>query len=135
MQATLEKAVEHWDMVAPVVSTPKNPEDYGVLLDNFEQAMTLFGKRDNSPFTGLITAMSHAAMEYEGNITNELKGNGLDALRYLIKLHRIQQNNLKEIGSQGVVSEILNGKRSLTLRHVRALAKRFKVSPSTFIDE
>ncbi len=135
MQATLEKAVEHWEMVAPMVCTPKTPEDYDVLLDNFEQAMTLFGKRDNSPFTGLITAMSHAAMEYEGNMNNEIKGNGLDALRYLIKLHKIQQNNLKEIGSQGVVSEILNGKRSLTLRHVRALAKRFKVSPSTFIDE
>lgn len=135
MQNTLQRAVEHWEMVAPMVATPKTQEDYEMLLDNFEQAMTLFGKRDNSPMTGLITAMSNAAMEYEGKTANELKGNGLEALRYLIKLHRIQQNNLKEIGSQGVVSEILNGKRSLTLRHVRALAKRFNVSPSTFIDE
>ena len=135
MEATLKKAVEHWKMVAPMVATPQTQDDYQVLLANFEQAMILFGKRDNGPLNGLITAMSNAATEYEGNATIQLKGNALDALRYLIKLHQIQQNNLKEIGSQGVVSEILNGKRSLTLRHVRALAKRFNVSPSTFIDE
>ena len=135
MEATLKTAVEHWEMVAPMVATPQTQDDYLTLLDNFEQAMTLFGKRDNSPLNGLITAMSNAAAEYEGNSNNELKGSGLDALRYLIKLHQIQQNNLREIGSQGVVSEILNGKRSLTLRHVRALAARFNVSPSTFIDE
>ncbi len=135
METTLEKAVEHWDMVAPMITTPQTAEDYDLLLANFEQAMMLFGNRGNGPLTGLINAMSNAAKQYEGKVTNELKGTGLDALRYLIKLHQIQQSNLKEIGSQGVVSEILNGKRSLTLRHVRALAKRFNVSPSTFIDD
>ncbi len=135
MEATLKTAVEHWEMVAPVIATPQTKDDYHMLLANFEQAMNLFGKRDNGPLNGLIVAMSNAATEYEDNATKKLKGNGLDALRYLMKLHQIQQSNLKEIGSQGVVSEILNGKRSLTLRHIQALAKRFNVSPSTFIDE
>ncbi|MDP3423577.1 MAG: hypothetical protein Q8S32_07420 [Burkholderiaceae bacterium] len=41
--------------------------------------------------------------------------------------------NLPDIGSQGVVSEILAGKRELNLRQVRALAQRFAVSPATFV--
>ena len=37
---------------------------------------------------------------------------------------------LPEIGSQGVVSEILSGKRELNVRQIRALAARFHVEPS-----
>jgi HTH-type transcriptional regulator/antitoxin HigA len=40
---------------------------------------------------------------------------------------------LPEIGSQGVVSEFLSGKRELNLRQVKALAQRFKVSPNVFL--
>ncbi|TQV89045.1 helix-turn-helix domain-containing protein [Aliikangiella coralliicola] len=134
MQEALERAVQHWNMVAPVVDTPKTPEDYETLLSNLKSTMELVENRPNSPLAGLIKAMSRAAQEYEGSFLYEQQGGALLALRYLIKLHNIKQSDLKEIGSQGVVSEILNGKRSLTLRHVRELSKRFNVSPNTFID-
>ena len=45
----------------------------------------------------------------------------------------INQSDLHEIGSQGVVSEILAGKRELNIRQVRALSQRFRVSPATFV--
>ena len=48
--------------------------------------------------------------------------------------HKLNQSNLHEIGSQGVVSEILNGMRELNLRQIKMLAKFFKVTPATFID-
>jgi len=135
MQSTLERAVEHWEMVAPIISVPKSDDDYNVLLGNIEDAMELHYYRESKILSGLIEAMSKAAVKYEVETSPNIEGNGLDALRYLIKLHKITQASLPEIGSQGVVSEILNGKRSLTIRHVRALANRFRVSPSTFIDE
>jgi HTH-type transcriptional regulator/antitoxin HigA len=48
--------------------------------------------------------------------------------------HDLRQSDLrKEIGSQGVVSEILSGNRELNTRQIRALAKRFSVSPAVFI--
>jgi len=47
--------------------------------------------------------------------------------------HGVRQGDLPEIGSQGVVSEILSGKRRLNTRQVRALRKRFGVSPMVFI--
>ncbi len=47
--------------------------------------------------------------------------------------HGVKQGELHEIGSQGVVSEILAGKRELNIRQVKALAQRFGVSVATFV--
>lgn len=47
--------------------------------------------------------------------------------------HGLRPSDLTEVGSQGVVSEILTGKRELKLRQVRALAARFSVSPAPFV--
>ena len=49
--------------------------------------------------------------------------------------HGLHQADFPEIASQGVMSEILNGKRQLNVRQIKALSKRFNVDPATFIDE
>lgn len=54
-------------------------------------------------------------------------------LDFFMAQHGLKQTELREIGSQGVVSEILTGKRELNLRQVRALSKRFGVSTDTFL--
>jgi len=53
-------------------------------------------------------------------------------LRELMAQHGLKQNALPEIGSQGVVSEILNGKRELNARQIASIAQRFGVSPAAF---
>lgn len=133
MNQMLENAMQHWNKVAPVISTPTNEQDYLALLNNIEEAMEIVGGRKDSPLSGLIASMANAATEYESERLNSLDGGSLEALQYLIKLHSVKQTELKEIGSQGVVSEVLSGKRSLTLRHIKALSKRFNVSPNVFI--
>ncbi len=134
MKDSLRDAIEHWDAIAPLVQKPTSHEDYQALLNQLEEAITLAGHDHNSPLNGLIESMAHAAEQYEESMEVNDIGNGVTALRYLMKVHKIKQSDLKEVGSQGVVSEILNGKRSLTVRHIRALAKRFAVNPNTFIE-
>jgi HTH-type transcriptional regulator/antitoxin HigA len=58
---------------------------------------------------------------------------GAEILRYLMEEHQLVQSDLAEVGSQGVVSEVLSGKRELNVRQIRVLAKRFHVSPGVFI--
>jgi len=58
---------------------------------------------------------------------------GIEALKFLMEQHGLKQGDLEEIGSQGVVSEILTVKRELNVRQVRALSKRFGVSTATFL--
>ncbi|MDQ7050743.1 MAG: helix-turn-helix domain-containing protein [Enterobacterales bacterium] len=133
MNPLLENAMQHWNMVAPAISCPSSKEDYDLLVGNIQEAIELVENRPNSPLTSLIEAMAAAAEKYESKRIETLGGGSLSALKYLIKLHGIRQCELREIGSQGVVSEILNGKRSLTLRHIRELSRRFNVSPNVFI--
>ncbi|GBU14141.1 transcriptional regulator [Enterobacterales bacterium] len=60
---------------------------------------------------------------------------GVEALRQLMKDYQLKQTDLQaEIGGKSLVSQILNHKRSLTVDHIRALAKRFNVPTSLFID-
>jgi HTH-type transcriptional regulator/antitoxin HigA len=44
----------------------------------------------------------------------------------------LRQSDLPEIGNQAKVSEILSGKRTINLRHARALAGRFGVGIEVF---
>jgi HTH-type transcriptional regulator / antitoxin HigA len=55
-------------------------------------------------------------------------------------LHLMEARNMKQqeelvgvIGSRGVVSEIVNGKRSISKAQAKALSQLFHVSPSLFI--
>ena len=58
---------------------------------------------------------------------------GSDALRFLMEEHDLSQSDLPEVGSQGVVLEILGGKRALNVRQIRALSERLGVSPAVFL--
>jgi HTH-type transcriptional regulator/antitoxin HigA len=55
-----------------------------------------------------------------------------EVIRELMAQHELKQSDLPELGSQGVVSEILNGKRDLNKRQIEVLSRRFNVSPAVF---
>ncbi|MCY7407740.1 MAG: transcriptional regulator [Alkalinema sp. CAN_BIN05] len=57
-----------------------------------------------------------------------------EILQYIMEASCTRQADLVGvIGSSGVVSEIVNGKRAISKSQAKALADRFKVSPSLFI--
>ena len=47
--------------------------------------------------------------------------------------HDLKQSDIPEIGSQGVISEILSGKRQFNVRQIKLLSNRFNVSPAVFM--
>lgn len=57
-----------------------------------------------------------------------------EILRHIMAASGTRQVDLVGIiGSSGVVSEVVNGKRSISKAQAKILAERFKVSPSLFI--
>ncbi len=57
----------------------------------------------------------------------------VDVLRELLEANGLKQKDLvPEIGSKGVVSEIVAGKRAISRRQAKVLAARFGVSPAVF---
>ena len=81
-----------------------------------------------------LKTLSELAGDYEKNQYKSSAVSGTDMLAYIMDLQGLNQSDLsKELGGQPVVSKILKGERELNLRQVKALAKRFKVSPAVFI--
>jgi HTH-type transcriptional regulator/antitoxin HigA len=57
-----------------------------------------------------------------------------DVLRGLLEANGLKQKDLvPDVGSKGVVSEILAGKRSISKQQAKKLSKRFGVSPAIFL--
>ena len=57
----------------------------------------------------------------------------LDVLRHLMEAHGMNTSDLgRVLGSKGVASEVLNGKRSLSKAHMAKLAEKFHVDAGVF---
>lgn len=58
----------------------------------------------------------------------------LDTLKSMIFEHELKQTDLMDVfGSQGVASEVLSGKRGISVNHAKRLAKRFNLPVDLFI--
>ena len=62
------------------------------------------------------------------------KSNPPVALRELMREHELKQTDMLDIfGSQGVVSQVLNGKREISKAQARRLSERFRLPIDIFI--
>jgi len=58
----------------------------------------------------------------------------IEHLAELMEANDLKQKDLIDIfGTPSIVSEVLHGKRQLTIEHIRRLSERFHVSPELFI--
>ena len=98
-----------------------------------EALLDEIGAGEDHPAMGLVDIVGELIADYEAQHHRLPEVSGVEALKFLMTQHGLKQTELPEIGSQGVVSEILTGKRDLNVRQVRALSARFGVSTATFI--
>jgi HTH-type transcriptional regulator / antitoxin HigA len=84
------------------------------------------------PLAGLLTALGEFVGDYDDAHYSLPDASPAEVLHAIMDQHGIKQSELPEIGSQGVVSEVLNGKRELNARQIRDVSKRFGISPAVF---
>lgn len=135
MKKELKDAIKYWDYIAPLVAYPKNKKEFEKLQISLEEVLDIIGDNEKHPLMTLADIMGNLIASYEAKHYPAISGTGAGALKLLMEEHKLKQSDLPEIGSQGVISEILNGKRTLNLRQVKLLTKRFNVSHATFIDD
>jgi HTH-type transcriptional regulator/antitoxin HigA len=91
------------------------------------------GNNESHPLSSLMETIGSLIETYESQHYPDIEGDPINALKALMKEHGLKQSDLPEIGSQGVVSEIISGKRQLNVRQLKLLSERFKVSPVVFV--
>ena len=133
IERELEDTLKVWPIVSKVLATLESEEQYLRAVKQLDDLIDLVSKKPDPIKESLIDTMGTLIKDYEDRHIPEPEGDPIDCLKYLMEEHHLKQTALKELGSQGVVSEILNRKRRLNIRQIKALSLRFHVSPSVFI--
>jgi HTH-type transcriptional regulator/antitoxin HigA len=107
--------------------------EYNHVVAALDNILDEIGERETHPLADLAETLALSIEAYDDAHVAIPDASGPDILRSLTAEHELAQSDLPEIGSQGVVSKILSGKRDLNVRQIAQLAARFDVSPALFI--
>ncbi len=128
----MEEIKAHWAALRPFL-TIQNEQDYDRLVNQLNELLDEVGPDETHPLYEFLDTLGTILHAYEEAYHPMPGSSGVDVLRFLMEEHDLHQSDLPEIGSQGVVSEILSQKREFNVRQIRALAERFHVSPAVFL--
>jgi HTH-type transcriptional regulator/antitoxin HigA len=133
VNARMNEIVKIWPLVSRFVSVPHTEEQYENAVKMLDELIDKIGEDETHPLASLMEILGTLIENYENQHFPETASNPVGVLKFLMDEHGLKQSDLSEIGSQGVVSEVLNGKRELNVRQLKALSRRFNVSPAVFL--
>lgn len=122
-------ALRHSVPLGPV----RSREHHDTLVSVMNALMDNGAGDESHPLADLLAIIGKLVADYEDEHVPRPHVPASEVIRLLMAQHDLRQCDLPEIGSQGVVSELLNGRRSLNVRQIQALAQRFGVSPAAFL--
>lgn len=122
----------HWASISPLL-TIRNEKDYDAAIEHLNELLDEIGTDEKHPLYSLLDTLGTLIHTYEEEHYPIPEVGGAEVLRFLMEEHGLTQSDLPEVGSQGVVSEILNGKRELNVRQIKALSEKFNVSAAVFL--
>jgi HTH-type transcriptional regulator/antitoxin HigA len=136
MNAHLRHIARHFTALAAEVPLRpiRSEREYKAAVRAMDELLDAGGADESDVLADVVALVGGFVAEYEERKAHVLpEATGVEVLRFMMERDALRQSELPEIGSQGVVSEILRGKRDLNARQIRALAQRFGVSPATFL--
>ncbi|MDH4216711.1 MAG: helix-turn-helix domain-containing protein [Gallionella sp.] len=108
--------------------------DYKRRVLVMDELLDRIGANESHRLMPLLDLVAREIETYESKHHALPEATPAEVLAYLMEEHQLKQTDLaEELGGQSIVSAVINGKRELNTRQVKALAKRFNVSPSVFL--
>jgi len=132
MSIIAENIQPHWNVVRSLFSI-RDEREYALAIERLNALIDEVGTNEQHPLYELLDALGAVIHAYEEKHYPMPECSGIEMLRFLMEEHRLEPSALPELGTPDIVLEFLGGKRELTVKHLRALAARFHVSPAVFI--
>ena len=131
----MERIMQEYRRLRAVVplGSIRTKKEYERAVGLLDAILDEIGEDEKHPMADLADAIGVFVERYEAEHSPIPAGKPADVLRFLMIENGLRQSDFPEIGSQGVVSEILSNKRELNTRQIRKLAKRFCVSAAVFV--
>lgn len=134
LEQEMAETIKLWPKVSKIIATIHTEAHYKRAVKLMNEIIDELSQNENPVLESILDTLGTLIKDYEDRNVAELPGDAMGCLRLLMTEHNLRQNDLTELGSQGVVSEILNGKRKLNIRQIKSLSRRFNVSPAVFVD-
>lgn len=122
-----------WKVLSSYLIKPSNNDELDRLIEFSDKLMDIIGEDEEHELFGLLDMVGDIIHKYEIENIPEPAATPVESLKYLMEEHGLKQKDLVEIGSPGVVSEVLNGKRTLNVRQIKSLSEKFGVRSDLFI--
>jgi len=129
---TALRSIKNLKSFAPFLAI-RSEQEYDAAVEHLDALVDEIGDNRKDPRYRLIETLSVLVQAYDKEHHNLPEASPVDVIRFLMEEHGLTQKDLPEIGSQGVVSEVLAGRRRLNVRQIQALAARFGVEPGAFL--
>lgn len=128
---TMTRTLKNPENYAPLLAI-RNAREYDAAVAQLNDLVDEVGDHPRDPRYRFIDTLSVLIEAYDEEHHKMPDLSGAEMLKFLMEQHGLSQGDLPEIGSQGVVSEVLRGKRELNVRQIKALSERFHLSPEAF---
>ncbi len=102
-------------------------------LAQLDQLTDIAASRDDHPLWDLIALIGEHVANWEALHDPAPIVTPAAILDFLMQQHQLKQSDLPEVGSQGVISELLSGQRQPNVRQIQALCARFQINPASLI--
>lgn len=132
MSMITEDIQAHWAALSPLFVI-RNESDYDEAIERLNELLDEIGDDEQHPLYDLLDTLGTVIFAYEEKHYPVPECDGVEALHFFIEEHNLGKHEFPELGTSDTVSRILDGKQELTVRQIRFLAKRFQVTPSTFV--
>ncbi|QTF92154.1 transcriptional regulator [Halomonas sp. BM-2019] len=134
MTSIVQQAAAHWRFVAPLLRAPESEADCDALVKALDELLELVGDDEDHSLASLAAHMGDLLEAYDERHRPMPEVRGAEMLRHLMAWHGLDQSSLPEVGTQSVISEILNGKRRLNVRQIKVLTQRFGLPADLFLE-
>ncbi len=119
--------------ISSLIHIPQNDEEYKEMTDILFKLARKVGEDKDHPLFPAMELLTLSIEHYDNEHFQIAEADGVSILKYFMEEFDLKQKDLKnELGTQGVVSEILHGKRKLNRNQIEKLSERFFVSPAVF---
>ena len=114
----------------------RSETEYGLAIAMLDRLSDV-GKSRSPDETEYLLSLGVFVKKYEDEHHPMPPVSGVDSLRYLMETHTVTQSVLavKTGLAVSTISEILAGKRKLSLKHITELARFFGVKQAVFLDD
>jgi HTH-type transcriptional regulator / antitoxin HigA len=110
-----------------------NEEDYQQAIATIEVLLDEIGDDEDHPLADVLDFLANQVKAYEDENIVIPEAEPKEVLRFLMEQQGLKQDDLGDCAPQGRVSDILNGKRSISKNLAKRFAQRFHVRAEVFL--